>query len=219
MALKTKKTEDDRKISQRLRAPSQQVRISYSAVAKLVAKRFVFAVAAVFVAVLVLYVCFAATLLRVVPTLDGAGMVPVKNMTYEGGVIPEGEVILVNRYEAQEGDIFSHLRQAFVPAEGAMVVQVHAGPYGKMDWTEPDILSVDGKPVNAPVTAVMVPESDKIGAEKVPTSPIADREDPFLKSEYVGQCLAGACAEGTGVLFHQDNIYGTVINDEEYTTR
>lgn len=159
-------------------------------------------------ALIVLYVCFAATWVRVVPTLSGAGFVPVKNVTYEAGVLPEGAQVLVHRTEAQGIQIHHRLKQAFVPSSYAAEVEVVAGPYGEMKWSKPDVLTVDGKPIGAAFPA----NSDG-------KSPI-DPEDPYLKNQYVAICISGACTEGEAILFDRDQVYGSLltkssINGEE----
>ncbi len=211
---KSSKRSDGRLVSEKYRSPQSQVRVSYSAVGKLLFKRVGFAVLAVLVTVAVLFVCFSATLLRAVPTFNSSGaFVPVKNMTYEGGFAPEGEYLLVEKGSEKGTDIISRLAQSFTPAPNSMVVRTEAGPYGKLSWTEPDILSVDGNPVNAPVPPVLVPQSNELRAPMIEVSPLENREEDYLQEEYIGECISGNCTPGEGVIFSQENIYGTLIQD------
>lgn len=209
---RTNKSENENSISPRFRSNSQQVRVSYGAVGRLVVKRVVTTVFIVAFALALLYVCFAATLLRFVPTTDGSGIVPVRSTTYEGGNIPNGEILLVSNEEAQGSDIFSNLKQAFVPSSGAMIVETKGGPYGKMSWTEPDIISLDGAPLDAPFPPVMVPANEEINSPMMEVSPLypEDREE-FLSGEYLVECISGDCEPGTMLIVPQGNVFGTVI--------
>ena len=185
-----------------------EVRITKGMYGRLVWRRLLQFVGFGALALIVLYVCFAATWVRVVPTLSGAGFVPVKNVTYEAGVLPEGAQVLVHRTEAQGTQIHHRLKQAFVPSSYAAEVEVVAGPYGEMKWSKPDVLTVDGKPIGAAFPA----NSDG-------KSPI-DPEDPYLKNQYVAICISGACTEGEAILFDRDQVYGSLltkssINGEE----
>lgn len=177
---------------------TQDVRVSKSTYGKLVFKRVLRSLGVGVLFLGILYLCLSATLLRVVPTFDG--LVPVKNMTYRGGIAPEGAVLLVSQEKNQKDNPLDRLRQAFVPDSSAVVVKVVAGPYGKLNWAPPNILTVEGVPSKVPFPKT----SDG-------KSPIADKDEPYLKDEYYVECIKGACEPGTGLIIQKDKIYGTVI--------
>lgn len=177
-----------------------QIRIARKTYLKVLSKRIVKVFSLVFVLLFALYLVFAATLLRVVPTLD-AGFVPVKNITYEGGIVPKDAQVLVSLDKKQGITAFERFKQAFVPASNAAVIEVVAGPYGKLGWTEPDILTVDGYPTDV----VLEPaEGDK--------SPLESRESEYLEDEYLAICIKGACEVGEGVIVPKDNVIGTPLS-------
>lgn len=134
----------------------------------------------------VVYLCFAATIIRVLPSYDNdkVHFTPVKNMTYKGGIVPPGEIIVVNTKSEQKDDVFSHLGQAFSLNDGLAEVKVVAGPTGRIVWT-PKLITVDGQPVD-----VTISEKPK---------------DEFLKDEYLVKCLSG-CQDG--FIISKKNIYG-----------
>lgn len=151
----------------------------------------------------ILYFCFAASWLRVVPTASGSGLVPVKNVTYDGGKIPVGIEILVDREHNQGNGVFDRLKQAFVPSDTAAKVEVVQGPYGELQWAKPNILTVDGEPIGVPFPGN---EEGK--------SPL-DEVEPFLKNAYVVKCISGACEEGSAFIVPRENVYGVVLIPSE----
>jgi hypothetical protein len=146
------------------------------------------------VGLVLVYLAIAATLVRFVPTTTGAGVVLVKNNTYPGGLIPPGEQVLVSAEKAQADDVWTHLQQAALPADDAAVVEVAAGPYGKLAWQPPGIITVDGE-----LTTVVMEER-----------PNAE----YLDNSYLATCISGACTPGVGLIFSQDNVYGTVVSSQ-----
>lgn len=183
-----------------------EVRITRGTYGRLIVRRIITMTGFSLLALIVLYLCFAATWMRVVPTLSGSGLVPVKNVTYDGGIVPADVEILVDRANPQDSDLLSHIKQSFVPSDDAAVVRVITGPYGEMQWGQPNILTVDGNPIGVPFP----PDSDG-------KSPI-DEFNPFLRDEYVVECVSGACEVGDAFIVHKDNIYGVLLlpsSDEE----
>ena len=80
------------------------------------------------------------------------------------------------------------------------MVETLGGPYGKLTWVPPNILAIDGIPVNAPMPAI----ADK--------SPIGENEKNwFLKNEYAVKCISGACNVGEVIIISSDNIIGVPL--------
>ena len=74
--------------------PIDSVRVSQGTYQKaLITKLFAQLLIGLLVVVFV-YICFAATIVRVVPS--DAGLIPVKNNTYPGGQVPPAAQILVS---------------------------------------------------------------------------------------------------------------------------
>ena len=196
MPLFAKKTFDD---SDENKVYQPEVRITRSTYGRLIVRRVLKMVGFFLLALIILYICFAATWMRVVPTVSGSGLVPVKNVTYDGGIIPSDVEILVDRAAPQGKGLLSHLKQAFIPSDDAAVVRVIEGPYGELQWGQPNILTVDGNPIGVPFPA------DSEGK-----SPI-DEFNPFLRDEYVVECISGACNEGEAFIVKRDHVYGVLL--------
>lgn len=176
-----------------------EVRISRGTYGRLIFRRVISMSLFSLIALALLYFCFAATWIRVVPTISGSGLVPVKNVTYDGGNIPADAEILVDRENVQGTGLFSRIKQSFVPSDTAAKVRVISGPYGELQWAKPNILTVDGTPVGVPFPAN---EEGK--------SPI-DEDEPFLKDAYVVECLSGACNEGEAFIVERNHVYGVAL--------
>lgn len=180
-----------------------QVRLARSAYNSLLFKKIGRGLFITFCAVVLLYTVFAATLLRVVPTTSGAGLVPVKNITYSGGMIPAQAQILVNVKNPEGKGFLDHLRQAFVPGGDYAVVSVVAGPYGKLTWAPPGISTVDGELVDA-----NFPPNEGI------ESPLLKRAS-YLNDEYLVTCISGACVSGKAFIVHKDHVLGSTLSRYE----
>lgn len=175
-----------------------QIRVSKSFYARAVVGRILKGVGLVVVGAVVLYLCFSVTLLRV--TIGRAGVIPVKNVTYPGGVLPAGSTVVVDRSATHDGSPVDDLRQSFVYNGNSAVVTVAAGPYGRLTWAAPGILTVDGKALGG----FFPGNADG-------TSPI-DSSNPYLSNEYVGECVRGACDPGALFLFNGDHVLGVPLS-------
>ena len=192
MARKSRKTENN------------NVRVSASAVGKVLTQRILKVFGLVLGSMFIIYLLFAATILRVVPTTTGSGFVPVKNITFEGGVMPEGSEILVKRTAPAGKELLDRLKQSFMPMNDGAVVRVIAGPYGKLSWTEPGIVTVDGV-----VQEIELPQNSD------GSSPLDDRSK-FLEKEYLVECISGACLEGTAFITPNEAIVGSLISSTKF---
>lgn len=180
-------------------AKSPQIRVANSAFAKILFHKATKSIGIIFASILILYVCFAATIIRVVPTTT-TGFVPVKNLTFEGGKVPVGREILVDVANVQGTQIVDRLKQSFLPNSSAAMVEVLGGPVGKLTWAPPDILAIDGTPVKAPMPAI----DGK--------SPIGENEENwFLKKAYAAKCVSGACNVGEVIIISADNVIGVPL--------
>lgn len=181
-----------------------QIRVAKSAYRKIVFKKVVSVLGYTVVGVLVLYLCFAATIMRVVPTTSGAGLVPVKENTFPGSNIPTGETILVDTVNEQNSEYLDRLRQAFVPSKTATVVEVVAGPYGSFKWLESGIITVDGELTKAYMS------------EK----PMKSEDEPKEKllNEYLAVCVSGDCNPDEAIIVSADNVYGLTLTEHSSET-
>lgn len=194
-----KKSNRNAEFEEDVSSKEPEVRITKGMYGRLISRRIFQILAFGGIAAIVLYLCFAATWLRIVPTTSGSGLVPIKNVTYEGGILPPGAQVLVDRQDAQGANVIDRFKQAFTPRENAAVVEVISGPYGEMSWAQPGILTVNGEPIGVPFPA------DSEGKSPINT------EDPFLKNQYVAVCISGACEVGEAFIFDKDHIYGSVL--------
>lgn len=168
-----------------------QVRIAKSAlrnsILKTVAKVFSYSI----LAVLVIYLCFAATIVRVVPVWNDLGFTPVRNMTFEGGIAPEGAELLVSKSDAQGSGILDRLKQSFVPSRHVFRGKVLTGPTGRITYQEAAGATANGVAIGRP-----------------------DKSPSYLNNEYVFSCEGGECIPGSTLIVSQDNIYGEVISEK-----
>lgn len=180
-------------------AAPPQIRVAKSAYRKILLKRIFTILGYSAIAVFAIYLCFASTIMRVVPTISGAGLVPVKENTYQGGEVPAGETILVDTVNERGEGYMSKLGEAFIPRKNGAVVEVVAGPYASIQWMETGLVTVDGK-----LTTVYLPEQPKAdeGIAK-----------EHLKSEYLVNCISGDCTPGEGMIVPTSAFYGLTISD------
>lgn len=150
-------------------------------------KVFWFALAAFFI----VYTCFAATLVRIVPSMS-LGPVPVKNMTYPGGTAPAGAALLVSTEKPQGTGMQDRLAQAFIPTERTALVTVVTGPTGKLAVDAKGGVSVGGKAMG-----VTLKDASK---------------KEYLMNEYIVTCRAGDCTTGSSFIVPADRIYGTALS-------
>lgn len=136
--------------------------------------------------VLALYILFSMFLMRVLPSPD-LGATPIKNITFDGGIVPVGENVIVNLEGEVDDSILGSLKQAFVPQSGDAEVVVLTKPYGEITRAEDGSVSVDG---------------EKIGVIEL------DSEKEYLEDKYLAECLAGACNAGDIVLVDKNSVYG-----------
>lgn len=191
--------------------------VSSATVVKAAIKRS-FGVLKTVIAILVLlYVALALTVVRVIPGFGGAGMVLSKEGNYYGDIIPvsqsngvkeEAVIDLVNSYDSTS--LLDKFKIAFVPNPNTAVVEVVAGPTGKLEWVEPNLVFVNGVQIDGFMPAVEKREEDLlIGDEMPPRNPFAGVD--FLNNYYLGVCVSGACEEGRIIPFERGQVMGTPI--------
>lgn len=172
------------------RAP--QVRVAKNTYMNMLGVKILKAVGAAFIVLVVIYLSFAATIMRVLPTED-LGMIPVKNNTFEGGLVPAGERIVVSMSHSQGQEATDYLQQAFVPTKNAAVIEVLAGPWGKFGWAEPGLIAIDGEVIDG----VFMDEPAQT----------------TLESAYLAVCVEGACTPGQAYVIPSSNILGIPIGE------
>ncbi len=145
-----------------------------------------------FLALLIIYLCFASTIIRVIPATNEVGLIVVKNATFPGGIAPINAQMVVNVKTVQETDFFSRLKQAFLPSGDVALVEVLAGPTGRVTWAASGLVTIDGNPISV----------------SLPVAP----SNEFLNDEYLVKCLKGSCKEGAGFIISAKNIYGEPLN-------
>lgn len=174
------------------KAPS--VRIARSTYANMLSTRILKGFGLAVLVLLVVYLGLAATIIRVIPTTS-AGLLPVKNITYQGGLVPQDAVVAVSMDKAQGQEIQDYLAQATIPQNNVSVVKVLKGPWGTFGWTDPGIITVDGK--------------------IVPNVFMDDPGDKKLDSEYLVECVRGACAPGNAYVIPSANLLGVPLTDRK----
>lgn len=152
----------------------------------------------------ILYVCFAATIIRVIPS-SSAGPVLTKNLTFPGGLVPAGSLVVVDVAHAQGGEMMDYLKQAFVPSNSIAIMRVAGGPWGNFDWDQSGVVSYKGK-----IVAMTIPEATNDEGVKLGV-PATHRGDTSLQNEYLMACVSGACVPGRGYVFPSNHIMGQPI--------
>jgi hypothetical protein len=177
-----------------------QLRVANSAYRKILLKRIAAILGYSLVGVFIIYLCFAATIMRAVPTSSGAGLVLVKENTFHGGIIPANTSILVDTKTEQKNDFGERLKQAFVPSEHAAVVKVVAGPHNPISWVASGLVTVDGALTNVHLSEQPLDEGNVAKTK--------------LRGEYLAVCVSGDCTPGEGIIVSQKNIYGLMLNKQ-----
>lgn len=176
----------------------RQVRVANATFAKIVFSKVFRSIGVVFGVIALLYLCFAATIIRVIPATSSAGFVVVKNNTHDGGIIPVNTQAVVDMSEKQGATIPDRLKQSFIPNPNVAVVEILSGKTGELNWTYPNILTVGGVIMEAP----MPPTKDN-------KSPINNAEKKVhLMNEYVVKCIKGACVEGQAFIIPETHVLG-----------
>lgn len=183
-AAKAQDATEEIKSSSPRKAP--QVRIARSTYSNLLATKILKASLVGLLLLAVIYVCFAITIVRVLPTTT-VGLVPVKNITFPGGLIPAGETVVVDMEEGHGTGMTDLLQQSFVPNGNAAIVKVEAGPWGKFDWNNG-----------------VVVYDEQILKMAMPEQPLATT----LENSYLVTCLEGACVPGQGYVVHSMQVMG-----------
>lgn len=165
-----------------------QIRVAKTAYYKQITKKVWRGLLAMLGIVLVIYACFAATIIRVIPTNTDMGPIAVKNSTFPGGVAEVDTEIVVSMSTPQPEGTLDRLKQAVLISTDAALVKVVAGPDGTLSWAETGLITVDG--------------------ERVPVRVMSPPNGPFLVNEYIVECLEGACQKGNGYIVSADHIYG-----------
>ena len=171
------------------RRKTPQVRIAKGTYSSLMATKILKALGFGVIALLVLYLCFAATIVRVLPT-SSIGFVPVKNITFAGGLIPAGENVIVDMQNTQGSEVLDHLKQSVLPNGNAARVQVEAGPWDSFTWKE----------------GVVIHDQQVLTME-MPNRP----ESTDLHDEYLVTCLEGACVPGQGYVLNENQVLGSPL--------
>lgn len=171
--------------------------------AKNIAKQTFKLVGIAILALFVLYIIFAAMIIRVVPTGNNIGNILVKNSSYYGGLIPKDEIVLINNEGEVENSPINNLKMAmpFIN-QNTSLVQVKAGPVGKFKWNEPGIVSINGDVIK---DGLMRPFDDEN----------SQYEKKYLEGEYVALCIKGDCEPGTLKIFGEKDVMGVPVGETD----
>lgn len=178
-----------------------QVRIARQTYNSLMAKKILKASLLLLLGLVVLYVCFAATILRFIPSIS-MGPVLTKNITFPGGLIPEGESVVIDVYSPRDDSMEEYLKQAFVPQDTYAIMKVEGGPWGGFTWDKSGVVTYEEKVLSMKIPEAVDEEGNPLGYPNVPSGGTA------LENEYLMTCLAGACNPGQGYVFSAQHIVG-----------
>lgn len=192
-------------------APSN-IRVAKNIYRKQLAKKIVVIFGYAALVVVVIYACFAATIIRVIPATNGVGLTPVKEHTFSGGQAPPGSRLVVNPNATVGDGGLDRLLQGFKPTSDVALVDVHSGPFGKVSWQPDGRVLIDGDDSGLKMSRSSV-EEDK-----------ADKVIEFsLNDEYLVECVEGDCTVGLGLIISMDNVYGVpfklITNTKDTNTK
>lgn len=186
-----KRSGDKEKPVTKAKAPAKrtpQIRVAKNVYRRQIVKRLLKAFTYTFLALLGVYLCFAVTIIRVIPSYGDLPPTPVKNITYPGGILPPTAKVVANLKQEQGDGGFDHLKQAVMPTQDAVLVEVLGGPHGRISWAESGLITLDGAPVDA------------LLKEKP--------EGEYLTKQYLVKCIEGPCVKGEALIIPAGNIYG-----------
>lgn len=164
---------------------SDNVRVSNSAFYKMIAGKIISGFFVALVIAALVYLSLAAVLIQVIPSRN-MGPIMVTGERSEGGLIPEGAIVLIGEKDMSTTPILGNLQKAFTPQDVA-IVKVLAGPSGDIRWTEGGVTTVKG---------VLI---DGLLEE--------DPKSSFLKGRYIVKCIEG-CEPGKAMLIDENRILG-----------
>lgn len=176
-----------------IKMPSK-VRIAKSAYRKMWFTKIYKAITYFIVALMLVYLAFAVTVVRVLPTSE-LEFIPIKNNTFTGGIVPVGETIIVSLNEPQGTSMVDRLKQSFTLHSDVVVGEVIAGPYGYFSWTEPGIVTMDGVLIDGMLSI--------------------EPEVKMLSNQYLVKCESGVCNENELMIINKDNVFGVPLQDKE----
>lgn len=164
---------------------SSKIRVDNKSFIKMIFTKILGGVAVAALTLVVLYLAFAATIMRVIPSTNLGGVL-VKNPSFEGGLIPEKAVVVVG-YEDRPSGILGNLQNTFIP-QPVSIVEIVAGPNGEIKWKEGGITTINGKIID-------------ITLDEKP-------DGKFLSGRYIARCLEG-CNEGEeSVIVYSNQVLG-----------
>lgn len=185
-----------------------QIRVAKNVYRKQLAKKVLVIFGYALLVIVVIYACFAATIIRVIPATNGMGAVPVKQATFPGGIPPLGSRLVVNPNSTIGSGGVDKLIQGFMPTSEVAIVEVHSGPFNKVSWMSDGSVWIDGV------------DSKLKMSEKNAKSEGLDGDNPRgLKNEYLVECIEGDCTVGSGLIISLDNVYGVPFSVKTETTK
>lgn len=213
---------------------SNHVKVSGGAMVRAVFRRIVLFITWTVVALFIVYVLFAATLWRVVPSTSGTGAVIVTTITAEGGHILPDTDILISTDAESDGSVMRNLSEAFVPSDERFIGTVVAGPYGDFEARPiseaddadngadngdgADTEEADDTPRPQAQLYELSFEGEDLGLN-VSGFQIDERDDfergMYLNEEYIVECVSGNCEPGDAVIVPGDYIMGEVLPTDE----
>lgn len=170
-----------------------QVRIAKSTYANMLSTRILKTSMLGLAIILITYLAFAVTIIRVIPSAS-AGLIPAKNVTFEGGLVPAGEIVILSMTTAQGTELQDYLMQSLIPQQDVSIMRAIAGPWGPYGWAEPGVIAIDGKIV------------ENVFMNKP--------EDTTLKNQYLMECIRGACLAGEAYVIPANRLMGIPLVNE-----
>lgn len=169
----------------------QRVMVSKKVGRKVLKKKISFIVICIVVSLIVIYLCFAATIIRFIPTTNGMGPVLIKNSTYVGNILPKGAQVIIDTKSENDDGIIDHLKQTVIPTKNIAKVEIVAGPYGKLSYSD-NIVFVDGNSTDVSIDEGLT-------------------DSKYLQNQYVAKCLEGDCSNEKGLIFKGKQLVGIPI--------
>lgn len=171
---------------------------------KIIIKKTLSIISVIFLSLIIFYIILSATIIRFIPT--DFGLVLTKNNTYIGGHIPSNSQILISDSEEINKNSFMLSLSSFKKLNEASIVEVLAGPFGKISYEESDDMGynlyIDSKKI--------VQVNEKLS-------------NNFLEDEYLVRCVKGFCNTNNTIfndnneaiyIVKSENIFGTPLGEK-----
>ena len=187
------------KIRSAKKARPRDVRVSKNFLTRLLYSNFKYYFGLIILAIIVVYLGFAATLMRVIVTADN-GFNLVRDAKYTSGAIPKGTPVLLDMKNADVGDgPLNNIKNSFSVHFNTAKVVVASTNHGQIiQDKENQTITVGSDLIQGEL------ENDLRGIET------------YLNQEFVAYCVSGDCNPGNYFIASQKQVLGELLDKKDF---